>query len=189
MKRIELRNLRSALDKLTFAEFSDAISVTLLDNLTTIIPVDDEFSKIIEIAQKAFFTEEYNEASKKYEEAAQKYNSAPDAERQQLYAQVAEAEKALRESCKSWFDKYQNFIVQKQNEEVKVSLNKFTNKEKFKQQLLAFAKSVKDKHITASMLMPFNALIEDASVPAALDEKAILNEIETFKNESNVGKS
>ena len=76
MKRIELRNLRSALDKLTFAEFSDAISVTLLDNLTTIIPVDDEFSKIIEIAQKAFFTEEYNEASKKFAEVNNQYIAA-----------------------------------------------------------------------------------------------------------------
>ena len=189
MKRIELRTLRQALENLTFSEFSDSIAAVLLDNLTAIVSIDDELTKIVEIAQKAFFTEEYKEASKKYEESAQKYNSAPEAERQELYAEVTEAEKALRESCKGWFDKYQNFIVLKQNEEVKVSLKKFTNKEKFQQQLLAFAKSYKDKHITASMLMPFNALIEDASVPAALDEKAILNEIETFKNESNVGKS
>ena len=178
MKRIELRNLRSALDKLTFAEFSDAISVTLLDNLTTIIPVDDEFSKIIEIAQKAFFTEEYNEASKKYEEAAQKYNSAPDAERQQLYAQVAEAEKALRESCKSWFDKYQNFIVQKQNEDVKVVLKKIANKEKFQSQLLAFAKK---KDINASMLMVFNVLLAEKAPQSSLDERAVREEIENLK--------
>lgn len=181
MKRIEVRTLRQALENLTFSEFTDNIAAVLLDNLTAIVPVDDEMTKIVEIAQKAFFTEEYKEASKKYEEAAQKYNSAPDAERQELYAEVTEAEKALRESCKSWFDKYQNFIVQKQNEEVKVSLKKFTNKEKFQQQLLAFAKSAKDKRITASMLMPFNALIEDASVPSELDEKAILNEIENLK--------
>ena len=42
MKRIELRNLRSALDKLTFSEFSDSIAAVLLDNLTAIVPVDDE---------------------------------------------------------------------------------------------------------------------------------------------------
>ena len=181
MKRIELRNLRSALDKLTFAEFSDAISVTLLDNLTAIVPVDDEMTKIVEIAQKAFFTDEYKEASKKYEESAQKYNSAPETEKQELYAEVTETESALKESCKGWFDKYLSFVMQKQNEDVKVALKKFTNKEKFQQQLLAFAKSYKDKHITASMLMPFNALIKDASVPSELDEKAILNEIENLK--------
>ena len=189
MKRIEVRILRQALENLTFSEFSDSRAAVLLDNLTAIVPVDDEMTKIVEIAQKAFFTEEYKEASKRYEEAAQKYKSAPETERQELYAEVAEAEAALKESCTNWFDKYQSFVIHKQNEEVKVALKKFTNKEKFQQQLLAFAKSFKDKHITASMLMPFNALIKDASVPAELDEKAILTEIENIKKECHVGKS
>ena len=178
MKRIELRNLRSALDKLTFAEFSDAISVTLLDNLTTIIPVDDEMTKIVEIAQKAFFTDEYKEASKKYEESAQKYNSAPETEKQELYAEVTETESALKESCKGWFDKYLSFVMQKQNEDVKVALKKFTNKEKFQQQLLAFAKK---KDINASMLMVFNALLAEKAPQSSLDERAVHEEIENFK--------
>ena len=178
MKRIELRNLRSALDKLTFAEFSDAISVTLLDNLTTIIPVDDEFSKIIEIAQKAFFTEEYNEASKKFAEVNNQYIAAQAEEKKALSSQLIEADKALKESCKDWFEKYNQFIVSKGNEDVKVVLKKIANKEKFQSQLLAFAKK---KDINASMLMVFNVLLAEKAPQSSLDERAVHEEIENFK--------
>ena len=91
---------------------------------------------------------------------------------------MIEADKALKESCKDWFEKYNQFIVSKENEDVKVVLKKIANKEKFQSQLLAFAKK---KDINASMLMVFNVLLAEKAPQSSLDERAVHEEIENFK--------